>query len=142
MPVTYRVDGRTPLDDPINRSLLADLRVKIGVFRTICWQGAWDSRNGEDVSRIASISRVLSGELVQELWRGFGRIIGDAALVTPLRRADDAPMDGFIGVNALMSTGRTFGHGTKEIQRQHRGATGAGVAAVGESEERNLMEYM
>ena len=123
---TYRVDGGTPLDDPINRSLLADLRVKIGVFRTICWQGAWDSRNGEDVSRIASISRVLSGELVQELWRGFGRIIGDAALVTPYG-ADDAPMDGFIGVNALMSTGRTFGHGTKEIQRNIVALRGLGL---------------
>ena len=125
--MTYRVDGRTPLDDPINRSLLADLRVKIGMFRAICWKGAWDSRNGEDVSRIASISRVLSGELVQELWRGFGRIIGDAALVTPLWLRSDAPMDGFIGVNALMSTGRTFGHGTKEIQRNIVALRGLGL---------------
>ena len=80
---TYRADGGTPLDDPINRQLLADLRVKLGMFRAICWKGAWDSRQGEDVSRIASISRVLSGELVQELWRGFTRIIGDAAQVMP-----------------------------------------------------------
>ena len=116
----------TPLDDPINRALLADLRVKIGVFRSICWQGVWDSRNGEDVSRIASISRVLSGELVQELWRGFTRIIGDAAQVTPYG-ADWAPMDGFIGVNALMSTGRTFGHGTKEIQRNIVALRGLGL---------------
>ena len=122
----YRVNGGTPLDDPIHRSLLADLRVKIAAFRAICWQGVWDSRQGEDVSRIASISRILSGELVQELWRGFGRIIGDAALVTP-HGSDWAPMDGFIGVNALMSTGRTFGHGTKEIQRNIVSQRGLGL---------------
>jgi alkylation response protein AidB-like acyl-CoA dehydrogenase len=123
---TYRVDGGTLLDDPINRNLVADLRVKIAVFRTLAWQGVWESRQGEDVSRVASMCRVLSGELVQELWRGFTRIVGPAAQVAPYSW-DKAPLDGFIGVNALMSTGRTFGHGTKEIQRNIIAQRGLGL---------------
>ena len=123
---TYRSDGGTVLDSPINRNLLADLRVKLAAFRSICYQGVWESRQGEDVSRVASMSRILSGELVQELWRGFARIIGEAAYVTPGAWAD-APLGGFIGVNALMSTGRTFGHGTKEIQRNIVAQRGLGL---------------
>ena len=119
-------NGRSVLEEPIYRNLMADLRVKLAVFRAICYQGVWESRQGEDVSRVASMARVLSGDLVQELWRGFARIIGEAAYVTP-DSWDTAPQNGFIGVNALMSTGRTFGHGTKEIQRNIIAQRGLGL---------------
>ena len=120
------MNGGHALDDPIARNLVADLRVKLAVFRAICYQGVWESNLGEDVSRVASISRILSGELVQELWRGFAGIIGQASLVSP-HAWSQAPMDGFLGVNALMSTGRTFGHGTKEIQRNIVAQRGLGL---------------
>ena len=122
----YRAGEGLLLDNPIARHRVADLRVKIAVFREICYQGVWESSQGEDVSRVASISRVLSGELVQELWRGFSSIVGDAAQVMPYTWSA-APMHGFLGVNALMSTGRTFGHGTKEIQRNIVAQRGLGL---------------
>ncbi len=122
----YHVDGGSVLDDPLARNRVADIRVKLAVFRAICYQGVWESNLGEDVSRVASISRVLSGELVQELWRGFAGIIGEASLVSP-HSWSEAPLGGFLGVNALMSTGRTFGHGTKEIQRNIVAQRGLGL---------------
>ena len=92
----------------------------------ICYEGVWESREGKDISRISASARVLSGELVQELWRGFNKILGESALVQP-GTWSEAPMDGYVGVNALMSTGRTFGHGTKEIQRNILAQRGLGL---------------
>jgi alkylation response protein AidB-like acyl-CoA dehydrogenase len=71
---TYKVNGQSILEDPVTRNLLADLRVKIMTFRMICYEGVWESREGKDISRISASARVLSGELVQELWRGFNRL--------------------------------------------------------------------
>ena len=54
----------------------------------------------------------------------------DLGTITPGGPARWTPMGGYVGANHYLSTGRTFGGGAKEIQRNIIAQRGLGFAEV------------
>ncbi|MDA1097333.1 MAG: acyl-CoA dehydrogenase family protein, partial [Chloroflexi bacterium] len=122
-----RADGVRLSDDPVTRNTLADLRIDVEIGRMLAYRVAWLQAKGEVPDMEPSMARVWAGEATQRLFRTGARLMGDLGTVIPGGPKRLTPMGGFWGANHFLSTGRTFGGGAKEIQRNIIAQRGLGL---------------
>jgi alkylation response protein AidB-like acyl-CoA dehydrogenase len=122
-----RVDGVRLTQDPIVRHQLADLRVYIEMGRMLAYRVAWMQSKGLLPEHESSIARAWAGEATQTLFRTGSRLMREMGTIVPGGPARWTPMGGYVGANYFLSTGRTFGGGAKEIQKNIIAQRGLGL---------------
>ncbi len=124
---TTNMNGEPFTRNPIVRSEMADLRIYIELGRMLAYRVAWMQANGEMPQAEGSLARVWAGEATQRVFRTAARLMRDMGTLIPGGPARWSPLGGYIGANHYLSTGRTFGGGTKEIQRNIIAQRGLGL---------------
>ena len=124
---TTNINGKPFTENPIVRNEMADLRVYIELGRMLAYRVAWMQTKGEMPQAEGSLARVWAGEATQRIFRTAARLMQDMGTLIPGGPARWSPLGGYIGANHYLSTGRTFGGGTKEIQRNIIAQRGLGL---------------
>jgi alkylation response protein AidB-like acyl-CoA dehydrogenase len=124
---THRVNGGVLAENPIARHGLADLRIETEVLKTVAFNALSESTSGDTTGRSAAMTRTWGGEMLQKVWQTYARLVGQPGTVVPRTGVPWAPLDGFAGVNGLLSYGMTIGEGSKEITRNIIAQRGLGL---------------
>lgn len=122
-----RADGKRMTDDPLVKHALADLRIDMEIGRMLAYRVAWLQAKGEVPDMEPSMARVWAGEATQRVYRVGAKLMRDLGTVVPGGPKRWTPLGGFFGADDFLSTGRTFGGGAKEIQRNIIAQRGLGL---------------
>jgi hypothetical protein len=95
--------------------------------RMLAYRVAWLQAKGEVPDMEPSMARVWAGEATQRVYRVGAKLMRDLGTVIPGGPKKWTPLGGFFGADYFLSTGRTFGGGAKEIQRNIIAQRGLGL---------------
>lgn len=103
------------IDDPFIRDGLAELTIGIEKIRAICYRSAWEQSKGEDVTKYASASKILSTEWNHKLSGFIAHRIG--GLYGQMRTGSKwAPFDGVYESLWEIDLGQTTSVASNDIQ--------------------------
>ena len=120
--------GDSPLDNPIVRHQIANLRLEIEAMRMLSYRVGWMQSRGEIPQKEASMTKFWGDELAQKVYRYSSRILGDYGQVLPGTKLPvKLPVDGFLNSNAFSSIGISIAGGTTEVQKNIIAQRGLGL---------------
>ena len=118
--------GRRPIDDPMTRQKLADLRIGHDVARYLAYRVTWKMAKGELPDWEASMVKVFVTELNQRLYRTGSDILG---MYTNFRWDNEKYklLHGRVARGFLVQPSNTIDAGTSEIMRNIIATRGLGL---------------
>jgi len=117
--------GRALAQDPLVRTMLADMAIEVDISRLLSYRVAWMYSKGLAPNYEVSISKIYGSEMLQHLASVGMRILGLGGQLMPGSKW--APLSGRIGRLYLAHVARTIGGGTTEIQRNIIAQRGLGL---------------
>ena len=123
-----RQHGESPLDNPLVRHQLANMRLEIETMRMLSYRVGWMQSRGEIPQREASMTKFWGDELTQKVYRYLSRVLGDYGQVLPTTTLPvKLPVDGYLNSNAVSTIGISIAGGTTEIQKNIIAQRGLGL---------------
>ena len=120
--------GESPLDNPIVRHQIANLRLEIEAMRMLSYRVGWMQSQGEIPVREASMTKFWGDEITQKVYRYFSHVLGEYGQVLPTTELPlRLPVDGFLNSNALSTIGISIAGGTTEVQKNIIAQRGLGL---------------
>ena len=123
---TRRRSGSNPLENPITRNQLANLRLEVETMRMLSYRVGWMQSKGEIPVKEASMTKFWGDELTQKVYRFLSRTLGDYGNLLPGNKVP-LPLNGFINSNAINTTGISIAGGTTEVQKNIIAQRGLGL---------------
>ena len=120
-----KINGRSPIEDPLVRHKLADLTVGIQVSRMLSYRVAWMQHKGLVPNMESSINQCYSTEMSQKLVRTLLPMFQHYGMLSPKQKR--APAHGRMEYTYMTTISMTIAAGASEIQRNIIATRGLGL---------------
>jgi alkylation response protein AidB-like acyl-CoA dehydrogenase len=120
--------GSNPLDNPIVRHQLANLRLEIETMRTLSYRVGWMQSNGEIPVKEASMTKFWGDSITQKVYLYLSQVLKEYGNLLPDNNIPvQLPVDGFLNSNAWLSRTISVAGGTTEVQKNIIAQRGLGL---------------
>ncbi len=120
-----KINGRSPLGDPLVRHKLADLNIGIQISRMLAYRVAWMQHKGLVPNMEASVNKCYSTEMSQRLVRTLLPMFQHYGMIAPKQKY--AIMHGRLENTYMTTIPSTIAAGASEIQRNIIATRGLGL---------------
>jgi alkylation response protein AidB-like acyl-CoA dehydrogenase len=117
---------QNPIDDPVFRHKLADLRVEVEALRMLSYRVAWMQSKGLVPQKEPSMTKFWGDELDQKVYRHLSRGLGDHRVLMPYNKFR-SPLNGFLNARAYETVTGSIAGGTTEVQKNIIAQRGLGL---------------